>query len=125
MDSTGSPHSQLRSEETKDEMLEVEEKGADALEENVEQHDRVAQLHAPEVNENVDSEDSAMEESSQDESDDCNKMETAENAEEEPLYALVREEPLYVPAEEELLHGPAIVDAPVTASKVKPTTMRP
>jgi len=53
---------------SKDEKLDVEEKVADALEENFEQHDKVAKLHAPEIDENIDSEDSAMEESSQDES---------------------------------------------------------
>jgi hypothetical protein len=48
---------------SKDEMLEIEEKVTDALEENSKQLDKVAKLHAPEI----DSEDSAMEEGSQDE----------------------------------------------------------
>jgi hypothetical protein len=52
---------------SKDEKLEVEEKVADALEVNFEQHDKVAKLQAPEIDENIDSEDSAMEEGSQDE----------------------------------------------------------
>ena len=56
---------------SKDEKLEVEEKAADALEANIKQH-------APEIDENIDSEDSAMEESSQEEGEDGDKMETAE-----------------------------------------------
>ncbi len=60
---------------SEEERHEVEEKVADALEEKFEQHDKVAKLHAPEIDEDI--EPKAMEESSQDEGDDCSKMETA------------------------------------------------
>jgi hypothetical protein len=54
---------------SKDEKLEVEEKVANALEENNEQHEKVAKFHNPEIDKNIDSEDYAMEECSQDKSE--------------------------------------------------------
>jgi len=65
---------------TKDEKLEVEEKVADALEENFEKHDKVAKIHDGEIEESE--EESGME--SQDESEKEKTEKTEEKEDEEP-----------------------------------------
>merc|ERR1719209_1483361 len=66
---------------TKDEKLEVEEKVADALEENFEKHDKVAKIHDGDIEES-ETEESGME--SQDESEKEKTEKTEEKEDEEP-----------------------------------------
>merc|ERR1719318_1003233 len=66
---------------TKDEKLEVEEKVADALEENFEKHDKVAKIHDGDIEES-ETEESGME--SQDESEKEKTDKTEEKEDEEP-----------------------------------------